>query len=228
MARHITRTQYEELRKVGFAANLSDEALAAMSTIAVERHIDRGQLITLEGSPADAMYIVIAGRVKISRYSSEGREQIMYTAETGDHFNTVPIFDYGTCPATTEALMPTTLMVLHRDDLRGLMERYPDVTEAVLKELASRLRHLVGLVEDLALNTVHGRLAKLLLQQDEAAEPGAVHTPMTQAEMAAHLGTVREMVGRGMKSFELAELIEIERGTIRILDYAGLRERAEA
>jgi CRP-like cAMP-binding protein len=217
----------EALRRVGFAKQLGNESLSALGAIAVERRVDRGQLITIENTPAEAMYLIVEGRVKISRYSPEGREQIMYTAETGGHFNTVPVFDDRPCPATTEALVPTTLLVLYRDDVRALIERYPEIATALLTEFATRLRHLVGLVEDLALHTVHGRLAKLLLQQAEAAERGAARPPMTQAEMAAHLGTVREMIGRTLKSFELAGLIELDRGAIRILDRQALRERAE-
>jgi CRP-like cAMP-binding protein len=173
------------------------------------------------------MYLVVAGRVKVVRYSAEGREQIMHVVEPGDHFNTVPVFDGGACPATTEALLPTTLLVLERTALLELIHRYPDLATALLREFAGRLRMLVGLVEDLALHTVHGRLARLLLQQAEAAEQGEPAPPMTQAEMAAHLGTVREMVGRTLKSFEAAGLIVLDRGAIRILDREGLRNRVE-
>lgn len=228
MAAPAGKDHRTELRKVGFARQLGDEAIAALAAIAVEQRVDRGTLITMEGEPASAMYVVLAGRVKISRYSAEGREQIVYTVEAGDHFNTVPIFDGGPCPATTEALLPATLLVLYRDDVRALVARYPDLAAALLREFAGRLRHLVGLVEDLALHTVHGRLAKLLVEQAEAAERGAARPPMTQAEMAAHLGTVREMIGRALKSFEIAGLIALDRGAIRIVDRAGLRERAEA
>ncbi len=227
MAARAGKDRREELRKIGFTRGLGDEAVGALGAIAVERCVERGQLITIEGTPAEAMYLVIEGRVKISRYSAEGREQIMYTAEVGDHFNTVPIFDERPCPATTEALVPTTLLVLYRDDVRALIVRYPELAEALLKEFAMRLRHLVSLVEDLALHTVHARLAKLLLQQAEAVERGAARPPMTQAEMAAHLGTVREMIGRALKSFDVAGLIVLDRGAIRILDREGLRARAE-
>ncbi len=197
------------LRRVSFARSLGEPVLRALASIAVERRVERGTIITLEGEPAEAMFLVIAGRVKVVRHSVEGREQIMHVVEPGDHFNTVPMFDAGACPATTEALLPTTLLMLERMALLDLIQRYPELATALLREFAGRLRMLVGLVEDLALHTVHGRLARLLLQQAEAAEQGEPAPPMTQAEMAAHLGTVREMVGRTLKSFEAAGLIAL-------------------
>jgi CRP-like cAMP-binding protein len=215
------------LQQINFVRPLDTQVRAALAARVTRLSVERGAVITLEGEPADAMYLVSEGRVKIVRYSAEGREQIMHVAERGDHFNTVPMFDGGPCPATTVALQPSTLLALRRVDLHDLIDQYPQLAVALLREFAGRLRMLVGLIEDLALHTVHGRLAKLLLQQAEAAEHGAPPPPMTQAEMAAHLGTVREMVARTLKSFEAAGLISLDRGAIRILDRAGLRERAQ-
>lgn len=217
----------EIIRRAGFARQLGPEVIAALANVARERRIERGTIVTLEGEPADAMYLVAEGRVKISRYSLEGREQIMYTAGPGDHFNTVPIFDGGVCPATTEGMEPTVLLVLHRQDILGLLPHYPELSAAFLKEFAGRLRMLVGLVEDLALKTVHGRLAALLLHQAAMSDGGEASRPMSQAEMAAHLGTVREMISRTLKSFEAAGLIAIERGSIRIIEREGLQARVE-
>ncbi len=207
--------------------SLDEPQFRGLASVAIERKVERGTIITLEGDPAEAMYVVSSGRVKVVRYSAEGREQILHIVEPGDHFNTVPVFDGGPCPATTKALVPTTLLVLPRPAIQDLIRRYPEVAAAFLREFAGRLRMLVGLVEDLALHTVYGRLAKLLLQQAEAAEVGEPAPPMTQAEIAAHLGTVREMVGRTLKSFEGAGLIALDRGAIRILDREGLRNRVE-
>lgn len=225
--KEINMDRRAALQQVRFAKNLSSQTLDALAARTSERRVDRGTILTLEGEPAEAMYIVADGRIKVVRYGAEGREQILHVAEAGDHVNAVPMFDGGTCPATTEALQPSTLLVLHRDDLHDLIGSHPELALAFLGEFAGRLRMLVGLVEDLALHTVHGRLAKLLVQGAEAAERGHQAPPMTQAEMAAHLGTVREMVARTLKSFESSGLIALDRGTIRIIDRDGLRKRTE-
>ncbi len=176
--------------QIGCAAQLSDAALDALAAGTVLRRVEHGTIVTLEGEPAAEMYLVAAGRVKIVRYSMEGREYIVRVAEAADLFNTVPMLDGGSCPATSMALEPTILLVLVRADLLDLVERYPDLVNALLHEFAGRLRMFMDLVDALVLHTVHGRVATLLLRQEELAdERGVPPSPMmTQSEMAAHLG----------------------------------------
>ena len=215
------------IQRVSFARHLSAPVLADLASSASERSIERGAIITLEGEPAAAMYVVLEGRVKVVRHSLEGREQILHIVEPFDHFNTVPIFGGGSCPATTEALLPTRLLLWPRDQMHHLAQTHSELALAILGEFANRLRGMVGLIENLALHTVNGRLARLLLQQAALAEQGQAVMVLTQAEMAAHIGSVREMVGRALKAFEAAELISIERGSIQIIDPAGLAAQAD-
>ncbi len=210
------------MRSVSFCAELPDPTIAALSAIAMPLQRPAGAFIQLEGDPADAMYLVIRGRVKIARTSASGREQILNVIGAGGHFNTVPMFDGGTCPANAQALDAVALLALPRDRLRRVVEEHPALALALLKEFTGRMRHLVNLVDDLALHSVQGRLAGLLLEQALAAERGAPTTSLTQAEMAARLGTVREMVGRALRTFEALGLLQLDRGVIVLLDRAGL------
>ncbi len=173
------------------------------------------------------MYVVAQGRVKIARIGANGREQVLNVIPPGGHFNTVPMFDGGACPANAEALTDVELLALPRDALLPVVGQHPPLALALLKEFTGRLRHLVNLVDELALHTVQGRLAGLLLDQAAAAERGEPAPPLTQAEMAARLGTVREMVGRTLKSFEALGLIRLDRGQITILDRTGLEAQRE-
>lgn len=215
------------LAHVSFCEGLPDAALQALAAIAVPLERAAGVTIQLEGEPAEAMYLVATGRVKISRYGANGREQVLNMAGPGGHFNTVPLFDGGPCPANAEALTDVTLLALPRDALLRAVDAHPALARALLREFSRRLRHLVSLVDTLALHTVQGRLAGLLLDQAAAAERGEPAIPLTQAEMAARLGTVREMVSRTLKSFEAQGLIKLERGTIALLDRAGLEAQRE-
>lgn len=216
------------LRQVDFAAMLPEVSLAALASIAVPRQGPAGWQVQLEGEPATAMYIVTGGRVKITRLAARGREQVLYVVSAGQHFNTVPIFDEGPCPANAEALTDVNLLVLPADDLRRVVMEHPPLALALLKEFTGRLRHLVNLVDELALHSVQGRVARLLLDQAEATERGVVVPALTQAEMAARLGTVREMVARTLKGFETLGLISMERGMISILDRAGLEAQCDS
>jgi CRP-like cAMP-binding protein len=206
---------------------LPDATVRALATIARPREYAAGALIQLEGDPAEAMYTIIAGMVKVLRTSAAGREQVLHVAGSGQHVNLVPIFDGGPCPASVQALTDVQLLALPADALRRLVAVDAALALALLADLSARQRALVNLVDDLALHTVQGRLARLLLLQAEAAERGEEVLPLTQAEMAAHLGTVREMVGRTLKTFEALGFIALERGSIVIVDRQGLRERIE-
>lgn len=215
------------LRRVSFCAGLPDQILADLEAIALPLRRPAGVTIQLEGDPAEAMYLVAEGRVKISRLSAGGREQVLYVLSIGGHFNTVPIFDGGPCPANAEALSDVALLALPREQLLSVVDAHPPLARALLREFTGRLRHLVDLVDTLALHTVQGRLAGLLLDQAAAAERGEFVVPLTQAEMASRLGTVREMVSRTLRSFETLGLIRMERGTIALLDRQGLEEQRE-
>jgi CRP-like cAMP-binding protein len=208
------------LRQVSFCADLPGAVVADVAALAAPLRRPAGAFIQFEGDPAEAMYTIAQGHVKIARAAASGREQVLYVLGPGSHFNTVPIFDEGACPANAQALTDVLLLALPRDAMRRAVE-------ALLKEFTGRLRHLVNLVDEVALHTVQGRLAGLLLAQAAAAERGAAAPPLTQAEMAAQLGTVREMVGRTLKTFEALGLIRLERGQITILDRAGLEGQRE-
>jgi CRP/FNR family transcriptional regulator, cyclic AMP receptor protein len=216
------------LRDVSFCAELPEAAIRALSRIAAPLQRPAGSLIQVEGDSAEAMYIVVSGRVKIARLGAGGREQVLNVIARGGHFNTVPMFDGGPCPANAEAVTEVQLLVLPRARLQQVVEEHPPLALALLREFTGRLRHLVNLVDDLALHTVQGRVAGLLLDQAEAAERGDEVTPLTQAEMAARIGTVREMVGRTLKSFETLGLIRMERGAIAVVDRAGLARQRES
>lgn len=208
-------------------ANLPEATHLALAAIALPLERPAGTTIQLQGEPADAMYLVTAGRVKIYRLSTSGHEQVLSVVGPGEMFNAVPIFDGGPCPANAEALGNVVLLVLPRLALLDLVDSHPALARTLLQEFTGKLRHLVDLVDTLALHTVQGRLARLLLDQAHAAERGEPVIPITQAQMAAQLGTVREMVGRTLKNFEALGLIRMDRNAITVLDREGLALQAD-
>lgn len=216
------------MSSLSFLSDQSEAVVAAVAAIGVRLRRPAGTVLFLAGEEAHGLFIVVAGRVKIVRESPAGREQVLTVIEAGNHFNLVPIFDGGPSPATAICLTDTDLLLLPAVALRDLTRRTPDLAMALLADAGRFLRRLVALVDDLALHTVQGRVARLLLTQAEAADRGEPAPPLTQAEMAARLGTVREMVGRTLKTFESLGLITVARGTIAIVDREGLAAQAEA
>jgi CRP/FNR family transcriptional regulator, cyclic AMP receptor protein len=223
----MTDSPLQIIDQISLFADLPEDTVQALTALAMPIERPAGATIQLQGEPAEAMYLIAAGRVKIYRLSAGGREQILNVIGPGGMFNAVPIFDGGPCPASAEALSDVALLVLPRQPLLDCVDRHPALARAFLAEFTGRMRHLVDLVDTLALHTVQGRLARLLLDQAAAGERGEAVAPITQAQMAAHLGTVREMVGRTLKSFEALGLIRIDRNAISVIDRAGLERQAE-
>jgi CRP-like cAMP-binding protein len=218
-------------RRVPYFSNVPDDVLRAVASAATPRRVDRGQVIFLEGEPCAGLFVVAEGEVKIFKLSPQGREQILATLGPGGTFNEVAVLDGGPNPASAAAVMPGQVWVVAREDMRRLAHEHPALAWALIESIAGRARHLVEMVEDLSLRSVKARLAKLLLAQAERSRgQGAIERSqmVTQTEMAARLGTVREMVGRALRELADEGLITLDRQRIVIDDPDGLSAVAES
>ena len=207
------------LAALPYFQGLRPEEIEAVRGYIFERRYDRNEVIIMEGEPCQAAYFVAQGRAKIVKTSEEGREQVLRVMRHGDSFNDVPVFDGGPNPATAVALEETLIWGIPKDRLLELVRNNPKVAENVLRVFSQRLRQLVALVEDLAFRHVTARLAKMLLEHEPEGE-----RRLTQQEMAALVGTAREMVGRGLKALEALGAIKIDRKRIVIVNRAVLRD----
>lgn len=207
----------EILRQIPLFATLSSEDLAQVAALTVERRYERGDLILLEGDPDGALHYVQSGLVKVFKTSVGGKEQVLRLIAAGHTFNDVPALDGGPNPASAAAIEPSVVYIIRRAELRQLISTRPEVAEAVVQTLAGALRHLVALVEDLSLRHVTARVAKLLLEQETSFQQGQQSYHLTQQEMAALVGTAREVVGRALKELEAAGAIEMRQGRAVVL-----------
>lgn len=207
----------EMLRQIPLFATLSAEDLAQVAAMTVVRHYDRGDLILLEGDLGGALHYVRSGLVKVFKTSVGGKEQVLRMIAAGHTFNDVPALDGGPNPASAAAMEPSVVYVIRRAELRHLIITRPEVAEAVVQTLASALRHLVALVEDLSLRHVTARVAKILLDQEASSHEEQHVYHLTQQEMAALAGSAREVVGRALKELETAGAIEMRQGRAVVL-----------
>jgi CRP-like cAMP-binding protein len=211
------------LRQIPLFASLSQDDLAHVAAVMVERRYGRGEVILLESDPGGALQYVRAGLVKVFKTSPEGKEQVLRLIGAGQTFNDVPALDGGPNPASAAALEPSVIYALGRAELRKLILERPGVAEGAVQSLAGALRHLVSLVEDLSFRHVTARVAKILLDQEETAQGGPSPHRLTQQEMAAMAGTAREVVGRALKELEAAGAIALRQGRAVVLDRERLR-----
>ena len=213
----------QTLRQLPFFAGLGDDALLEIAPYIHERTFSPGQMIISEGEPCQAVYFVVRGVVRVHRLSLEGREHVLAYLGPGESFNLVPVLDGGPNPATVDALTEATLYTISCERFRRIVREHHEVALPILERLAARVRRLSDMVEGLALHTVRTRLARFLLAQAEGLQPSR---HWTQEEIAANIGTVREMVGRTLRAFAADGLVRRERGRIVVVDREGLEREA--
>ncbi len=199
--------------------------LAKLAQTAQWREYTPGAVIFFEEEPAKGLYYVQYGWVKIVKFSLDGREQILQFLAPGEIFNYLGVFATTTNPATAIALEAAGIWLLPHAEAREVLTASPDALLLVVESMAQRIKTLVQMVADLSLHSVEARLARRLL---ENAEDDVVHRRRwsTQAEMAAHLGTVPDVLNRALRSLAEAGLIQVERQQITILDRDGLVTKA--
>ncbi|MDM8000085.1 MAG: Crp/Fnr family transcriptional regulator [Dehalococcoidia bacterium] len=215
------------LKGIPYFAGLSDADLQSVASRMFEQSFERGDMILMEEDPAEAIYFVVSGAVKVFKTSIEGKEQILCLLRAGESFNDVPILDGGPNLASAVAITPVVLYGMTKTDLEGLLRENPKVAMNVIRVLSKKVRHFVSMVEDLSFRDVTSRVAKLLLEYatDHGTPEEGSHRPrLTQQEMAAMVGTAREVVGRSLKALEEEGAIRMERHRIVVTNRKTLQQ----
>lgn len=211
----------EFLQSSPYFAGLDLPEIDSISGFVFEKKVGKGEVVTQEGDEAEALYFVVSGAVKCYKTSEEGKEQIIRIVLPGDSFNDVAVFDDGPNPASAEAMSAVLLRAIAKRDMERILRDHPKVVANATTVLAARIRHFLELVEDLSFRQVIGRIARLLL--DYAGDGTGPRPKLTQQEMAAAVGTAREVVGRSLKTLHEEGAIRMERNRIVIVDREGLK-----
>lgn len=213
-----------QLKAIPYFHDLEARVLERIRASLFNLQLEKGQILFTEGEPAQAMYVVRSGQVKIFKLSADGREQVLRIVGAGDCFNEVPIFDEGPNPANAQAVEPATLWGIRRTDMRRLVEEHPAIAIGFLRAFAGKLRYFTRKVEDLSFRSVTSRVAKLLLEIAEDDGKGGLRLKQqfTQQEMAAVVGTAREMIGRAFKVLEKEGAIRLDRHRVVIVSRTAL------
>ena len=217
------------LRRVPLFAELSDQQLGAVAERATPRRYERDSTVFSEGDPCHELLIVEQGSVKLLKSSANGRQQLMGIERTGNTLAEVPVFDGGRYTVTALVIQPTVLLRLDAEHFRRVCLQQPEVAVKVIKALGHRLRHLERLVEELSFSTVRGRLIVHLLRLAEEygkRDGTSVDFELKEnnEELAARVGTVRELISRNLGRLHGDGLIEMRRRIVRIPDVQRLED----
>ncbi len=205
----------------------SRETLESLADLAQFRVLGRGEVLFLDGEPARGLFVIVHGSIRAFRVNAKGREQTIHVESAGATLAEVPVFDGGNYPATAVAEEPSGILFISKADVQRFLVANPAVALTALRLMAGRLRRHAELADSLALKDVGQRLARFLL--NEARARGTQDLDFSNQQLAAHVGSVREVVSRTLARLAQSGLIDIDvraRG-ITILDERALERFAE-
>ena len=211
------------LKSLPVFAPLSDDDLARIDKETIELTIPKKGTLFIEGDPCKGLYIVKSGQIRVFKSSADGREQVLLIANPGDSLNDVPTFDGGPNAASGSAVDSSVIYLIPKELLLSLLKDSP-MALAIIKLFASRLRRMTMLVEDLSFRSVVSRLAKILLDLAVSEEQPSLIRRLTQDEMAAMVGTVRDVVSRALRTLDREGAISIQGHRILIKDVDKLKD----
>jgi len=215
------------LRQAGIFAALTEDELKMLAAAVRPRQYATNQLLFSEGEACEGLFIVATGRVRVFKLSSAGREHVLTMEGPGSSIAELPLFDGGNYPASAAAAEETEVLFLSRKEFRAFCTEHPEVLWKVLEVVGGRLRRLVGIIEELSFTTVRQRLIGFLLKSAKAegtmTERGtAFLMEGNHQQVAAEIGTVRELVSRNLARLQAQGYLEINGREVTIVDSDGL------
>jgi CRP/FNR family transcriptional regulator, cyclic AMP receptor protein len=229
----VLDAQKQVLSKVALFSGLTESEMAFIAGRVVPRKYGPGQIVFNEGDPCSGLYIVASGHVRIFKTSASGREQVLNIDGPGSSVAELPVFDGGNYPASVAAVDEAVLLFVSKEDFRDLCLTHPQVALKVLRVVGTRLRRLVGIIEELSFTTVRHRLAALLLRlaQREGQTTGngiVFMLPDNNQEIASQIGTVRELVSRNLSRLQAEGIIDIDERQVTIRDLKRIEAEVDS
>lgn len=205
------------LKKTPLFEELSQLKLRELAALGTIVSLKKSEMLFFAGEPATRLFVIASGTVRAYRVNASGREQVIHVETSGATLAEVAIFDDGPYPASASAEEDCILLAFHRDVLKQFCLRHPEVAWSALRVLAGKLRRHAELIDQLALQDVVPRIARFLLEQSaiDGIEPKAgalIQIALSHQQLAARIGSVREVVSRSLARLEKDGLITIQRG----------------
>jgi len=207
---------------------LPDDQIKAIKRIALEKQVNRGEILFSEGDEGRGFYVVVGGRIKVFKVSPEGKEQILHILGPGQPFGEVSVFAGQKFPANAQALDKGRVLFFPRAAVVDLIESNPSLALNMLAVMSKKLRQFAVQIENLSLKEMPARLASYLiyLAQEQQSDQ-AVTLKISKGQLASILGTIPETLSRVFAKLSGQDLIRVDGKTITLLDRSGLEELAD-
>ncbi len=220
----------EFLTYVPIFSELNDETLQKIEKVGTKKLFQKNDVVLMEDEVGTALFIIVTGKVKVSRTSTDGREVILTILSESDFFGEMAILDGQTRSATVIAIEDSELFIIQRSDFLELLKEFPEVSISLLQELTKRLRATDVKIKALSLKDAEGKVATVILQlADDVGKikHGKVEIEKLplQQDLANMAGTSRETISRTLHSFAKKGLVELDGNKLRITDYEKFKEQ---
>ena len=215
--------------KVPIFENLEDDELSQVVNSIDHRVYSKNEILFDEGSIANSMFFVNEGRVKLYKYTRDGKEQILHILSEGEFFGELNLINCGIHNFSAKAIRDCKICVISNEVIKEVMVKNPHIGIKLLESAGERLSNVENLAQNLATNDADSRVAYLLmdlLEKYGEVKLGKkeIKVPMSREDMANCIGVTRETMSRKLKKFEDEGLIKIPKvKQIIVLDEENLR-----
>ena len=214
----------EFLKYVPIFSELAEDQLDEIAKVGIYRSFKKDSVILFEHEDGAALFIIAKGKVKVSRYSDDGREVILAILHESDLFGEMSLLDGFSRSATVSAMEDSEVFLIKRDDFLELLKTQHDVVISLLTELTQRLRAADMKIKALSMKDAEGKIATVLIQlADEIGKIKQGHVEIEklpyQHDIANMAGTSRETISRTLHTFAKKGFVELEGSGLRILNY---------
>ncbi|WP_339317571.1 Crp/Fnr family transcriptional regulator [Paenibacillus sp. FSL R10-2734] len=199
--------------RVPIFQSLSCDEIMKISRMINHIQYRKGQMLFHEGEKSDKLFIVKRGQVKVSKYTSDGKEQILYLLTSGDFFGELHIFNPDELHNfSVQAINDTEICILTKQSMDQIMQDNPGIAMKLLTEVTKRMAHTENLAKNLATKDPDIRVAAIILEFcnkfGKSSNGGIlVRLPITREEIANYVGVTRETISRKFSKFEKLGII---------------------
>ena len=210
-----------KLRQVSVFQNATDDDLRLIAEHGIERSIEEGEFFFFQGDPADYLYVLVAGRAKLTQMNATGQQVNLRTINEWQMFGALGAVREGaTYPASAQALEPSTALAIKSEDLREMMQTRPYLSFDLMKLMTGYIQEMQERYRELATEKVERRIARTLLrltaQMGVKAADGGIELTFTRQDLAEMSGTTLFTASRVLSEWEKRGLVESGRERVVI------------
>lgn len=211
------------VERVPIFSNLNKEEMREITSLIGHKEFKKGELIYMAGQNGGSLYVINSGKIKITRISSSGKEQVIRILEAGEFMGELSIFKSSPLMDNAEALTETIMCIIDEKDLKDILKKYPLISFKIMEELSERLERAESLIQNINLSSVEKRLADILLELVD--KDGKIDLKMSKKDLASQIGMSSETLSRKLSAFQELGIIKlIGQRKINILNLSALEE----